>query len=195
MSTPGHSPADTTARSAQGSPMSATLPRRAALVALGAAAAASGAGWYWWRERSAAAADARAAVVWTRRFPRPQGGELVLADFRGRPLILNFWATWCAPCVREMPALQRFHLDHGAKAQLAGIALDSAAPVNAFLKQHAVDFPIGLAGLEGTELLRQLGNDKGLLPYTVVFDAAGHLVHRKLGETSAADLQAWLAGF
>lgn len=118
-----------------------------------------------------------------------------MTTFRGRPLILNFWATWCAPCVREMPTLQRFHLDHRAKVQVAGIALDSAGPVNAFLKQHPVDFPIGLAGIEGTELLRQLGNDKGLLPYTVVFDAAGHLMHRKLGETNAAELQSWLERF
>lgn len=168
-----------------------SLPRRMMLLGVAAAAAASGAAWYGWLDHKAAALAADAAILWSQRFPRPQGGELVMAQLRGKPLVLNFWATWCAPCVREMPVLQRFHHDHGAKVQVAGIALDSAAPVNAFLKQHQVDFPIGLAGLEGTELLRHLGNANGLLPFTMVFDASGRLVQHKLGETNSAELLSW----
>jgi len=172
--------------------MGSLLQRRVMLFGMAAAAAASGAGWFWWQEREAAAIAADAAVLWTRKFPRPQGGELVMRELRGRPLVLNFWATWCAPCIREMPTLQQFHREHAAKVQVAGIALDSAAPVNAFLKQHPVDFPIGLAGIEGTELLRHLGNVNGLLPFTAVFDAGGRFVRHKLGETNSAELQSWI---
>ena len=169
------------------------LRRRGALVGVAGVAAGLGLGWSWWRGRAAASADASAALLWSQRFARPQGGELVMSELRGRPLVLNFWATWCAPCVREMPTLEQFHRAQSKGVQVAGIALDSLAPVNAFLKQHPVSFPIGLAGIEGTELLRRLGNEQGLLPYTLVFDANGRIVQRKLGETNASELQDWAA--
>ena len=167
--------------------------RRVALLGVAGAAAALGLGWSWWRERQAASVDVKAVLLWSQRFPRPQGGELVMAELRGRPLVLNFWATWCAPCVREMPALEQFHRTQTKGVQVAGIALDSAAPVSAFLQQHPVSFAIGLAGIEGTGLLRQLGNEQGLLPYTLVFDAGGHIFARKLGETNAEELRSWAA--
>ena len=105
---------------------------------------------------------------------RPDGGELALGSLRGRPLVLNFWATWCPPCVEEMPMLDRFQREQQRGGwQVVGLAVDSAAPVREFLARHPVGFPIGLAGMQGVELSRALGNTRGALPFSVVFDARG----------------------
>jgi len=170
------------------------------LGAAGVAAAALGVGVALWRGRSAAPVDADSAAaqagdVWTLRFPRPEGGELVLASLRGRPLVLNFWATWCPPCIKEMPLLDQFHRRHQAAGwQVVGLAVDAPTPVRQFLARVPIGFAIGLAGLEGTDLSRRLGNQSGALPFTVVFGADGRVLHRKLGEVTADDLESWVAG-
>jgi thiol-disulfide isomerase/thioredoxin len=177
-------------------------PRRRHLLALagaGAAAAAAGLGLRVWTERRAAldeAADADALAdqggLWGLSFVRPEGGELVMAALRGRPLVLNFWATWCPPCVKEMPELDRFQREFAAKGwQVVGLAIDGPTPVRQFLVRVPVGFAIGLAGFEGTELSRRLGNESGALPFTAMFDARGRIVQRKLGETSFDELAAW----
>jgi len=154
-------------------------------------AAAAGAGLAWRRDRTTAAP---AAELWALRFDQPRGGQLGMAAFRGRPLLLNFWATWCPPCVSELPLLDRFFRDQPRDGwQVAGLAVDNLAPVLTFLAQHPVTFPIGLAGTDGIELARRLGNSSGALPYTAVFDRGGVLVQRKLGVIEAADLQKWVA--
>jgi thiol-disulfide isomerase/thioredoxin len=176
--------------------------RRRALVfgMAGAAAAALGVGSALWRGRSAAPVDAGPvdagpADVWGLRFATPDGGELVLADFRGRPLLMNFWATWCPPCVKEMPLLDQFHRQHQAAGwQVVGLAVDSPTPVRQFLTRVPVGFAIGLAGFDGTELSRRLGNDRGALPFTVVFGKDGRVLHRKLGEVTPEELESWAAG-
>ncbi|MCU0812774.1 MAG: TlpA family protein disulfide reductase [Burkholderiaceae bacterium] len=153
------------------------------------AAVAAGLGWAVWHERRRAEAD---AGRWGLRFDRPDGAELVMADFRGRPLVLNFWATWCPPCVKEMPELDRFHREFAARGwQVVGLAIDGPTPVREFLQRVPVGFPIGLAGFGGTELGRQLGNLAGGLPFTVVFGRDGAPLHRKMGETNYAELAGW----
>jgi thiol-disulfide isomerase/thioredoxin len=141
-----------------------------------------------------AADDPAVTALWALRLQRPEGGELVLASLRGKPLVINFWATWCPPCVREMPALNRFHQAFGPKGwQVVGLAIDGPTPVRAFLAKTPVGFPIGLAGLDGTELVRGLGNPNGGLPFTVVLGADGRVLQRKLGETSDDELAGWAA--
>jgi thiol-disulfide isomerase/thioredoxin len=168
------------------------MTRRRQLLtgAVAGVAALGGAGVAWWH-RQADAADPLAAM-WQMRFERPEGGELVMASLRGKPLLINFWATWCAPCLREMPEIDRFHRDFAKRqGQVIGLAIDGPTPVRAFLARVKIGFPIGLGGLDGTDLVHQLGNLQGALPFTVMIGPKGMIAHRKMGETSYDELQAW----
>jgi thiol-disulfide isomerase/thioredoxin len=171
------------------------MNRRTLLVAgAGAAAGAAGLGWAWWQQKNAPRDDEALAQLWALRLPQPYGTELSFATLRGKPLVLNFWATWCPPCIREMPALDRFHRDFSGRGwQVVGIAVDNAGPVVEFLQKVKIGFPIALAGLEGIEIGKRLGNTGGGLPFTVAIDAAGRITQRKLGETQYEDLAGWAA--
>ena len=159
--------------------------------ALGTAAAAAGVGIGWWHRR--AEANDPLAAMWEMRFERPEGGELAMQTLRGKPLLINFWATWCAPCVKEMPEIDRFAREFGKhQGQVLGLAIDGLAPVRQFLAKVKVGFLIGLGGLDGTDLVHQLGNLQGSLPFTVLIDADGNIVQRKMGETDLNELLGWL---
>ena len=96
------------------------MRRRLLLGGVAASAALAGLGAAWWRSRPPPAAE-----LWALRLPRPEGGELAFADWRGRNLVVNFWATWCAPCIRELPQLDRFQRDFAGRGwQVVGIAVD-----------------------------------------------------------------------
>lgn len=163
------------------------------LGGVAAAAGAGGAGLALWRTRTTDTAVP--AALWTQPFARPDGGApLTLGSLRGAPLLLNFWATWCPPCVTEMPLLDRFHrAQEGRGWKVVGLAVDQQDPVKTFLGKHAVGYPIGMAGLDGVDLSRQLGNVSGALPFSIVFDSSGQAVERKLGILADADLQRWVA--
>lgn len=166
--------------------------RRRWLLAGVAAAGLAGGAWFGLRRAPDAAPPAETDHFWRLSFDTPGGGTLALGALRGRPLLVNFWATWCAPCVREMPQIDRFSRDFKSNGwQVVGLAIDGPTPVREFLERVKVGFPIGLAGLDGTELVRTLGNEQGGLPFTVAFDAAGRLVRRKLGETHYDELVDW----
>ena len=91
-----------------------------------------------------------------------------------------------------MPLLSSFYDENrGNGWQLLGLAVDQAEPVKRFLARTPVSFPVAMAGLSGVDLTRQLGNEAGGLPFTVVFDAEGKLQHRKIGQVKPADLAAW----
>ena len=173
-----------------------TTPRRALMAAgVAAAAAAAGAGGYLWQRR-AAAADTASAELWTLDFETPGPNRLAMASLRGRPLVLNFWATWCPPCVREMPALDRFHREHSARGwQVLGLAADNAEAVRKFLAVTPVGFAIALTGFAGIELSQRLGNASGGLPFTVVFGRDGQVLQRHTGETQYDQLASWANRF
>lgn len=170
-------------------------PRRRALFAGVAALAALGGAGLAWRRLAPHGAPAGAEDgLWQHTFARPDGGELALQSLRGKPLLVNFWATWCPPCVEELPLLDRFYRENASRGwQVVGLAIDQPSAVRNFLQRLPLSFPIGLAGLEGTELGRSLGNLAGGLPFTVVLGSQGRIVHRKMGKVSPEDLMAWAA--
>ena len=131
--------------------------------------------------------------LWAMEFDMPDGQVMKLSAFQGKPLVINFWATWCPPCIEEMPLLDAFYQQNLSNSwQVVGLAIDQPSRVRQFLSQHAVSYPVGLAGLTGTALGAQLGNDQGGLPFTVVLDAQSGLKARKLGKLSEDDLKNWL---
>ena len=161
-------------------------------VGVAAAAGLAGAGVAWWRQRPVAGNAAALESVWGLQWESPQGPGVAMAELRGRPLLLNFWATWCPPCVEELPMLDAFQRQQPAQGwQVLGLAVDQVGAVRAFLERHPLSFAIGLAGPGGLGLSRQLGNSSGGLPFSVLFDRAGRLVERKLGRLQPADLQRW----
>lgn len=155
-------------------------------------AALAGAGVAWWRLRPGAVLDGAERAFWASAFPGVEGETVSMAAFQGRPLLVNFWATWCPPCVDELPLINRFHREQAARGwQVLGLAVDQAAPVSRFLTHTPLDFPVALAGFAGTDLSRSLGNASGALPFSVVFDADGTVRQRKLGKVSAEELALW----
>lgn len=110
----------------------------------------------------------------------------------GRPLLINVWASWCAPCVEEMPELARFAATQGDNGvQVLGLALDTADGVRGFLQRIPVDYPIVVETPGPRDASVQLGNTQGLLPYSVLFDAQGRLVKAKLGPFAHGEIDGW----
>lgn len=129
-------------------------------------------------------------------FPDLDNRTRQLSEWRGKVLVCNFWATWCAPCREEIPILVAARRKYGPRgAEIVGIAIDSAVKVRQFSASFDISYPVLLAGTDGLELMRQLGNSSGGLPYTVIGDRQGALVHRKLGALTAGELDGLLESF
>jgi thiol-disulfide isomerase/thioredoxin len=157
-----------------------------------ALAAVAGGGVAWWRQSSGAIAPEVLNAFWGAEFDKPSGASLAMKTFQGRPLVINFWATWCTPCVEEMPLIDNFFRQNESKGwQVLGLAIDQPSRVRQFLTQFPVTYAIGLAGLTGTDLAKQLGNEVGGLPFTVVLDAQGQLIQRKVGKLTADEVKNW----
>ncbi len=166
--------------------------RRALLGGVGIAALAAGWGLHRWRQPAGTTADDDPEAFWAQELPTPTGASLALRALRGRPLVVNFWATWCPPCVKEMPELDRFAKEFAGRGwQVLGVAIDQAEPVKAFLGHSPVSFPVVLAGTEGLAWVRKLGNAAGGLPFSVQWSAEGQPVRRKLGATDFDELASW----
>lgn len=172
---------------------SAPLPRRRFLYAgVAGAAALAGAGAAWWKFRVAEVPSDAASALWPLTFDTPGGASLSMQSLRGKPLLVNFWATWCPPCIEELPLIDSFYRQNIAKGwQVVGLAIDQPSAVRAFLQRTPVSFPIGLAGLGGAELCKALGNAVGGLPFTVVLAPSGEIVQRRMGRVREQDLAQW----
>lgn len=168
-------------------------PRRRGLLAgVAVAAALAGAGAAWWRFTPRGADAEALAQFWVSEFESPDGAALAMQAFRGRPLLLNFWATWCPPCVQELPRLNAFYEQHRAQGwQVLGLAIDQQASVKGFLQRTPLAFPVALGGVAGMGLVRGLGNPNGGLPFSVLLGSDGAVSQRKIGELSETDLQQW----
>lgn len=131
---------------------------------------------------------------WAQEWQTPQGATLAMARFKGRPVLVNFWATWCPPCVDELPLLESFFKEQGGRGvQVLGLAIDRKEAVVLFLQRLPLSFPVAMAGLSGADLGRALGNLTGGLPFSVLIASDGSVAQRKMGRVTPADLAAWAA--
>jgi thiol-disulfide isomerase/thioredoxin len=166
--------------------------RRHLMLAAGAAAGLAGAGLAWWRMTPQPASGAAQHAFWGRSFDTPTGESLSMTSLARKPLLVNFWATWCPPCVEELPLLDRFWRENAANGfQVLALAIDQPSAVRKFLQRQPLGFPVGLAGLGGTELAKSLGNATGGLPFSVFFKADGSIWRQKLGQLNLDDLNEW----
>lgn len=180
-----------------------TMKRRTIIFGGAGLVAIATTAWFAWQSTSRRAPAANRAVglpgtaprkteanpeaFYAATFPDLAGQSVALSQFKGRPVVVNFWATWCAPCVEEMP-----HLDALSKSlpniQFVGIGIDTASNISQFVTKIPVSYPLYVAGHSGIGLVRELGNAAGGLPFTVLLDAEGHIFDTILGQVSPDDL-------
>jgi len=105
-----------------------------------------------------------------------------LAQWRGKVLVANFWATWCAPCREEIPVFIRFQDKYRERGlQFIGIAIDQSERVRPYAHDLGINYPVLVGGLETMEFARQIGDGAGVLPFTVVLDRSGQVVTTHIG--------------
>ena len=133
-----------------------------------------------------------AGLFFSISLPDQSGKNVALADYRGKPLIVNFWARWCVPCRDEIPELREVAKQYGAKGlTVLGIGLEDNIPnVQDFIKAYEMDYPLLFAQAQGIELMKTLSNSKAGLPFTVFIDRKGMIVGHKLGRISRSQLDA-----
>jgi len=116
----------------------------------------------------------------------------LMSSYRGRPLLVNLWASWCAPCVTEMPQLQDFSREQGANGiQVVGIALDDPTAVKAFLGRIAITYPILIDPPGASDAGVRLGNAAGVLPYSVLVSRDGVLLKQRIGPFAPGEITGW----
>lgn len=166
------------------------MKRNLLLIPLAAAALAAGV-WLALTRYAPQPPEAPAiAALWQLGFPDLQGQPQLLSQWRGQVVVLNFWASWCAPCREEMPDFVALHTRHQQNGvEFVGIAIDNADNVAQFLQKQSVNYPILIGEGAAHSLTRQLGNTSGALPYTIVLDRDGNIALAHLGRLPRATLE------
>jgi thiol-disulfide isomerase/thioredoxin len=128
--------------------------------------------------------------LWAASVTSIDGKPQSLSLHKGHPIVVNFWASWCGPCVEEMPALSQLQREYAKKGiQFVGLGVDSEKNIQAFLQKVKVAYPVYVTGFGGADLARAFGNNAGGLPFTVVIDAKGNVRSTKLGQIDPAALR------
>jgi thiol-disulfide isomerase/thioredoxin len=123
------------------------------------------------------------------------GGRKSLGTWKGKVLVVNFWATWCGPCRKEIPEFVRMQQRLGGQGlQFVGIAIDEKDKVDAYVREIGINYPVLVGELDAVEMSRSLGNDLGGLPFTIVIDRTGKVVRTVLGATTEARLEPMIQG-
>lgn len=123
------------------------------------------------------------------------GKPQALSQWQGKPLLINFWATWCGPCVQEMPELSAIANDEaGKRFNVIGVGIDAPTAMSEFAAKHNIKYPLLVGGIGGTDIAREFGNANGGLPFTVLIGADGQVRKTYLGKLKFDELKADLAG-
>ena len=118
-------------------------------------------------------------------FPDETGKPQALKNYAGKIVVLNFWATWCAPCREEMPELSKLHSAYqNQNLVVLGLAVDDVAAISDFVKETKVSYPLLAADMQGMEIAALLGNNKGVLPYTVIIKTDGSVAKTYFGRVT-----------
>jgi thiol-disulfide isomerase/thioredoxin len=167
--------------------------RRALVVGAtaGVAALALAAGLYFGIAQRTRPPEPAAVLALTRvELPDLAGRQTTLEQWRGKVLVVNFWASWCAPCREEIPGLLRIQERFAANGvQVVGIAVDTVAKSRQAASEMAISYPVLVGGIQVIDVTRQLGNRAGALPYTVVLDREGRVVTTHLGILTEVQLE------
>jgi thiol-disulfide isomerase/thioredoxin len=127
-------------------------------------------------------------------FPDAAGRPHSLSEWLGRPVLFNFWATWCVPCREEVPLLVDFHRKHAANGvQVVGICADQVVKMLEFAGTYKIGYPMLVADAGVFPLLRKIGNELGALPYSIFLDRNGAVAYTKTGAVTEAELERVLA--
>ena len=132
-----------------------------------------------------------AAPLFGVALPDTAGREQSIGQWKGKVLVVNFWATWCVPCREEMPEFVKLQKEQGDRGlQFVGIAIDDVAKVKEFAAELQLNYPALIGGYGAIELSKSLGNRLGALPYTLIVDRTGRISHAQLGPIKPAELRA-----
>jgi thiol-disulfide isomerase/thioredoxin len=125
--------------------------------------------------------------------PNENNVQQTLKQYEGKIIVLNFWATWCGPCREEMPELSQLHTENlNNDVVVLGVAIDTIPLIKEFTLETPVSYPLFAAEDEGMALALALGNDRGVLPYTVIIDRRGKVVKTYFGRINKALLESTL---
>jgi thiol-disulfide isomerase/thioredoxin len=161
-----------------------------ALVLVCMVAAAAGFGAYrWWHGRVPAESAMRPDL----EFRDLDGQAHRLSEWNGKLLLLNFWATWCTPCLKEIPLLVETQREHGPRGlQIVGIAMDEAAPVRAFAQRLQMNYPTMVGQADIADAMDALGDQLGAFPFSVLIAPDGRILDRRSGDLSREEIDVWL---
>jgi len=140
-------------------------------------------------ERVTTTVQAPPAGVMSTSLATTDGRKAKLDDWKGKVLVVNFWATWCAPCRKEIPEFVRMQTRLGGEGlQFIGIAIDEMDKVQAYAREVGINYPLLVGEIDAVEVSRAFGNEMGALPFTVIIDRTGQVVRTELGGTTEARL-------
>jgi thiol-disulfide isomerase/thioredoxin len=143
-----------------------------------------------WIYKTGLASDPAVKAFFANSWRSPDGKPIDTQKWQGKVLVVNFWASWCPPCVEEMPALDKLQQEFLQQNVLfVGIGIDSPSNIREFLEKTPANYPIVIGGLEGSNLSKQLGNTQGALPYTIIINTKGKATYSKLGKINEEDVR------